>query len=148
MLRKNKILSILLPLILGILVTFLTTESTSVYNSFNQPPLSPPSILFPIVWTILYLLIGISYTILPYTTDEIDKLYYISLIVNLVWPLFFFRFSLYCISTLILISLIFLVVKLSLEYKKIYNLSFYLMIPYIFWLLFALYLNIGVCLLN
>ena len=148
MLKKNKILSIFLPLILGTLIAFLTTESTSVYNSFNKPPFSPPAIVFPIVWSILYLLIGISYTILPYTNEKVDKLYYISLLINLIWPLFFFRLSLYCIAVIILIILIYLVIKLMLEYKKIYNLSFYLMIPYILWLLLALYLNIGVCILN
>ena len=119
-----------------------------MYSSFNKPPFSPPAILFPIAWSILYLLIGISYTILPYTNEKVDTLYYTSLLVNLIWPLFFFRFSLYCVSVIILVILIYLVIKLMLEYKKIYNLSFYLMIPYILWLLFALYLNIGVCILN
>ncbi|MBQ9181183.1 MAG: tryptophan-rich sensory protein [Bacilli bacterium] len=148
MLKKYKILSIFLPLILGTLVAFLTTESTSIYSSFSKPPFSPPAIVFPIVWSILYILIGLSYTILPDTNEEIDKLYFTSLLVNLVWPLFFFRFSLYCVSVIILIILIYLVIKLMLEYKKIYDLSFYLMIPYLLWLFLALYLNIGVCILN
>lgn len=148
MLKKYRILSIFLPLILGTLVALLTTESTSIYSSFNKPPFSPPAIVFPIVWSILYILIGLSYTILPDTNEEIDKLYFTSLLVNLVWPLFFFRFSLYCVSVIILIILIYLVIKLMLEYKKIYDLSFYLMIPYLLWLFLALYLNIGVCILN
>lgn len=148
MIKKYKVLSIFFPIILGTLVGFLTVETTGVYKQLIKPPLVPSAIAFPIVWSILYLFMGISYTILPYHNDKVNKLYVAQLIINLIWPLFFFRFNLYCFSIIILLLLVYFVIKLFLEYKKIYYVSAYLQIPYLLWLLFALYLNISICILN
>ena len=83
--------SILIPLIAGALVGIITSGSTG-YNNLAQPSFAPPSILFPIVWTIVYILMGISYGILNYKSLNDDRskiIYYAQLIVNLIWPILF-----------------------------------------------------------
>ena len=84
--------SILIPLVLGGIVGFIISGSTD-YNSLIQPELAPPAILFPIVWTILYFLMGLSYGIITIYSDldsDVKTIYYSQLIVNLIWPIIFF----------------------------------------------------------
>ena len=89
---KNYALSIIIPLALGGIVGFLISGSMD-YDTLNQPPLSPPSLLFPIVWTLLYVLMGISFGILRdkhLDDSDVKLIYYVQLIVNLLWPIAFF----------------------------------------------------------
>ena len=89
---KIYIKSIAIPVIIGGIVGFAISSSID-YKSLERPFLSPPSIAFPIVWSILYLLMGVSYGILKskkLTTTEIDWIYYIQLGVNSLWSIFFF----------------------------------------------------------
>ncbi len=142
--------AILLPLLLGILLGIIISGYID-YNSLQKPPLSPPSIAFPIVWTILYILMGISYGILEssnLTNSHIDSIYYLQLIVNLLWPLFFFVFKLRLVSIFIIILLALLVLKMIIKFYKQNKLSGILQIPYFLWTVFATYLNIGIYLLN
>ena len=121
------------------------------YNTLNQPPLSPPGFLFGIVWTILYLLMGIAYGILVYrrNSDEtVSKIYWTQLLVNLIWPILFFVFKVRLRSILWIILLLILVINMILEFYKKDKMIAYTQIPYVIWLLFATYLNIGVYLLN
>ena len=150
---KNKWIlakNILLPAILGGIIGIIISGFMD-YNTLNQPPLSPPGFLFGIVWTILYLLMGTAYGILVYqgkSDEKISKLYWTQLIVNLMWPILFFAFKLRLVSILWIIVLLILVVNMIIEFYKKDKMIAYTQIPYVIWLLFATYLNIGVYLLN
>lgn len=145
---KKLIISIIIPLGLGIITSLLI--KTNMYDVINKPELSPPKIVFPIVWTILYILLGISnYIINKNGKKEVPNLiYYIGLGINLVWPFIFFNLKEYLVALIWLIILIIFVITMIIEYFKINKLAAYLQIPYIIWLLFALYLNYQVFLLN
>ena len=145
---KKLIISILIPLLLGIIVSLFI--NTDIYDVIIKPEISPPKIVFPIVWTILYILMGISnYIINKDNKKEVSNLiYYISLAINLIWPIIFFNTQEYLISLLIIIILIIFVALTIIEYFKTSKISGYLQIPYIIWLLFALYLNYQVLILN
>ena len=145
---KKLIISILIPLLLGIIVSLFI--NTDIYDVIIKPEISPPKIVFPIVWTILYILMGISnYIINKDNKKEVPNLiYYISLAINLIWPIIFFNAQEYLISLLIIIILIIFVALTIIEYFKISKIAGYLQIPYIIWLLFALYLNYQVLILN
>ena len=140
-----KIISLFLPLILGTIVGLIINSSE--YISLNQPPLAPPSILFPIIWSILYLLMGISYNLTTKTKD-IKFIYYLQLIFNYLWSFIFFAFEMRFLAIIWIIILIFLVIIMIIRFYKDNKLSGYLQIPYLIWLLFALYLSIGIYILN
>ena len=142
--------SILIPVIMGGIIGLITFGSND-FNVLQKPPLSPPSILFPIVWTILYILMGISYGILKtnkLTDKNIDKMYYGQLIVNGLWSIFFFIFKWRLFSLLWIILLGILVIIMIIEFYKKNKIAGLLQIPYIVWVLFATYLNFGFYLLN
>ena len=144
------ITSILIPVILGSIVGFIVSGFIG-YNSLQKPFLAPPSITFPIVWSILYILMGISYGILKsnnLTDRKIDLIYYIQLGVNLLWPIIFFmlKWRLFAFICIILLAILIIVMI-----KKFYNknkIAGLLQIPYLLWILFAGYLNIAFYLLN
>ena len=121
------------------------------YNNLIKPTLSPPAIVFPIVWTIIYLLIGISYTLLKEkgkVPKETKQLYYTQLIFNYLWTFIFFVFELRLLSVLWIIILDVLVIVMTYQFYKQNKLSGILLIPYVLWLLFATYLNISIYFLN
>lgn len=142
--------SILTTVILGALVGFIISGFID-YNSLEKPPFSPPSSLFPIVWTILYILMGISYGILKSSglvNQEINLIYYSQLIVNLIWPILFFVLEWRFLAFLWIILLIVLVINMIFKFYNKNNFAGLLQIPYLIWLVFATYLNLGVYLLN
>ena len=121
------------------------------YNTLNQPPLAPPSIIFPIVWTILYILMGVSYGILKsksLTTTGVNQIYYTQLFVNALWSIFFFVFKFRFFSFLWIILLDVLVLIMIVRFYKKDKTSGLLQIPYLLWCLFATYLNLSIYLLN
>ena len=149
---KEKIINtlrIFLPLILGGIMAFIIKDAVD-YTSLNQPPLAPPKIVFPIAWTILYFLIGLSYYL--YRKDcnnrETIILYYAGLFFNLSWTILFFLLKLRLLSIFWIILLIGLTFFLIGNYLKEKRISAYLLYPYVIWLIFAAYLNIGIYLLN
>ena len=142
--------SILIPLILGGLVGLFISDSMD-YDTLVKPALAPPAVIFPIVWTILYTLMGISYGILKSNSllDGNTKfLYYLQLAVNLLWPIFFFVFKWRFFSFIWIIILVLLVIAMIAEFYSKNKTSGLLQIPYLLWLLFATYLNLSVYLLN
>ena len=142
--------SILTTVILGALVGFIISGFID-YNSLEKPPFSPSTSLFPIVWTILYILMGISYGILKsngLVNQEINLIYYSQLIVNLIWPILFFVLEWRFFAFLWIILLIVLVINMIIKFYNKNNLSALIQIPYLIWLIFAAYLNLGVYLLN
>lgn len=141
--------SILIPIILGGIVGFVT--SSGGYSDLQKPFLSPPGILFPIVWTILYALMGVSYGILKVNgkaTEEINRIYYAQLIVNYLWSIFFFTLEWRLFSFLWIILLAMLVVIMIIRFYKQNKLAGLLQIPYLLWIIFAAYLNLSIYLLN
>lgn len=122
------------------------------YKEIIKPPLSPPGALFPIVWTILFIFMGISiYRIVITNNSEVDNLktlYYVQLIINALWTPIFFGLNAYLLAFIWLIGLLVLVIYLTIKFNNIDKISSYLFIPYIIWLIFAGYLNLGVYLLN
>ena len=159
MLKKAKpyIISIAIALAIGGAAALLTRNSMDIYSEIATPPLSPPSILFPIVWTILYILMGISaaiiYTSQPtgYATDcrrEGLMIYALSLIVNFFWSIFFFNARWFLFSFFWLVLLWALILATIMKYRKVSPLAAYLQIPYLLWVTFAGYLNFGIFILN
>lgn len=141
---KNLIKNILIPVIMGTIVGLIINPFMN-YQNLNKPPLSPPGIIFPIVWTILYIIMGYSF----HNQNEQNKIiYYTQLIVNGLWSIFFFVFKWYLFSLLWIILLIILVIIMIKKFYKVNKLSGLLNIPYLIWLIFAAYLLFGVYLLN
>lgn len=155
--KINKLLlikSIAIPIVMGAVAGFLTRNAMEDFEALNQPPLSPPGWLFPIVWTILYVLMGISAYLIKVadaSTEEIDDaltIYRYQLIVNFLWPVFFFNFGWYLFAFVWLILLWILVIIMIRKFYTISKPAAYLNIPYLIWLTFAAYLNLGVWWLN
>lgn len=144
------IISILTPVILGSIVGFIILDFID-YDSLQQPFLAPPSIIFPIVWSILYILMGVSYGILKsnnLTDRKTDIIYYMQLGVNLLWSIIFFilKWRLFAFIWIILLAILVLVMI-----NEFYNKNKFaglLQIPYLLWILFAGYLNITIYFLN
>lgn len=148
---RKLIISILIPVLLGGLVGLITGAGNN-YNTLIQPSFAPPSILFPIVWTILYILMGIScYIVLEskdYNTGDALSIYIIQLIVNLLWSFIFFSLNWYFVAFLWIIFLIVLVVIMIKKFYSISKISGIIQIPYLLWLIFAAILNIAIFVLN
>ncbi len=132
---KSLIINILIPLGLGGIVGFLTSGS-------NQVDSIIPGWIFPVVWTILYILMGVSSYLIYEDTKVISKLYIIQLVVNLLWSFIFFNFKLYLLAFLWIILLIILVGLMIREFISINKTAGYLQVPYFIWLWVALILNL------
>lgn len=143
-----------IPLAVGGLASLLSGGGMEIFAVLEKPPLSTPGWLFPIVWTILYILMGLaSYYI--YTADEPkDKItgaltvYGYQLVVNFLWPIFFFDFRWYLFSFFWLLLLWLLIILMIKKFSEISRLAAYLCIPYLIWVTFAGYLNLGIWWLN
>ena len=150
----NKIIiyikAILLPVLIGALVGIITSGSMD-YNMLQKPPLAPPGAVFPIVWTILYILMGISYGILKVnnqTDEETDWIYYIQLVINALWSIIFFNFKWRLFAFVWIILLAVAVISMIRRFYNKNKISGLLQIPYILWVIFAAYLNFGFYILN
>ena len=143
---KKLVKSIALPVIVGLVVSLIMMPFND-YKDLIQPPLAPPAIAFPIVWTILYVLMGISAYMVSESGGKLNT-YYLQLFVNALWSIIFFVFKLRLLAFIWIILLIYLVIKMIREFLSIYRPSGLLQIPYLIWLLFAAYLNLGVYILN
>ena len=145
---------ILITEAVGALSGFLSRNGMEQYSSaINQPPLSPPAILFPIVWVILYALMGFGAARISLAPASPEKskalnLFVTQLVVNFFWSLIFFNAQAFGFAFFWLLLLWFLVLWMILEFRKVYPLAALLQIPYLLWLTFAAYLNAGVWYLN
>lgn len=152
--KRLLFICIAIPLIVGAVSALLTQNSMETFQFIDKPPLAPPGWLFPVVWTILYTLMGISsYLILQsgQNQEEIRRaltIYGYQLAVNFLWPTFFFNFGWYFFSFLWLVLLWGLVLIMILRFKDISKPAAYMNIPYLVWLTFAGYLNLGIWILN
>ena len=143
---KKLIISILIPVAVGTVIGLITMPFND-YSNLNQPPLAPPAIAFPIVWTILYILMGISAYMVSESRGKLDT-YYLQLFVNSLWRIIFFIFKLKLLAFIWILLLIYLVIKMIREFLSVYRPAGLLQIPYLLWLVFAAYLNLGVYILN
>lgn len=150
----NKIIiyikSILLPVLIGALVGLITSGSMD-YNMLQKPPIAPPGAVFPIVWTILYVLMGISYGILKtnnQTDEETDWIYYIQLAINALWSIIFFTFKWRLFAFVWIILLAVAIIAMITKFYNKNKIAGLLQIPYILWVVFAAYLNFGFYILN
>lgn len=145
----KKIFYLFFPLLISLIVSLLIKNSIN-YTSLVRPPLAPPKILFPIAWTIIYLLMGISYYIYRKNNNDqnIKVIYYLQLFINAFWSIFFFllKWRLFSVTWILLLDIV-VIYLIYLFYQK-EKISAYLNIPYLIWILFATYLTIGIYLLN
>lgn len=145
---------ILLSEAVGALSGWLTREGTRLFSeSVIQPPLSPPALLFPIVWGILYALMGISAARVRLSKPSVLKnkgmnLFISQLVVNFFWSLIFFNLQAYALAFFWLILLWILVLLMIRLFAFVDPLAAKLQIPYLLWLTFAAYLSFGVWYLN
>lgn len=149
---ESLLISILFPLAVGLVSALITNGMRSTYSQLVRPALSPPAVVFPIVWTILSILMGISAYLIS-TSDsekkaEAMRVYFVQLGFNFFWSIFFFSFGWYLLSFVWLVTLIILIVKMIRAFKDINPVAAYLQIPYLLWCLFAAYLNFMIYYLN
>ena len=146
--RPPLLVSLLISLGTGVIAGFLTFGSMAQYQEMHHPPFSPPGWVFPVVWLLLYTLMGIaSYRIyLKNPKAEVLKLYLIQLAVNFFWPVFFFNLGWQLFAAVWLLVLWYLVFVMIKEFARIDEGAARLMIPYLVWLTFAAYLNIVIAL--
>ena len=142
---------LLIPIFAGLIGQVFSSNAKEVYSSLQKPPFSPPSIIFPFVWSALYILIGIGL----YFMEEsgCDKknpriAYGVMLAFNILWPLFFFTLKWFTFSNVIIIALLISAIITFYIFYKCEKISGYFILPMIIWVAYATYLNIGVAALN
>lgn len=151
---KLLILCIVIPLAVGSLAGFITKDSMETFNMLNKPSLSPPGIVFPIVWSIIYILMGIASYLVITTGSGNNKVkealvyYGLQLLFNFLWSIWFFSFGWYLFAFIWLLLLWVLIFNTMASFYDINKTSAYLLIPYLLWVTFAGYLNFAVYLMN
>lgn len=151
---KKLIICVAIPLLVGGLSAFISKDSMQTFELLYKPTVSPPGYVFPVVWTILYVLMGIaSYLVLTSKAKQGDidnalMVYGFQLAANFLWPIFFFSFGWYLFSFFWLILLWVLILATTIMFSRISKPAAYLMIPYLLWVAFAGYLNLAIYLMN
>ena len=157
-LKKNArpyIIAIIIAMGVGLLSTFITRNHMDIYNDIIVPPLAPPMFLFPIVWTILYFLMGISSGAIAkfnnVRKEEVSQArfaYGLQLFFNLFWSFLFFNMRSFLLAFIWLVILWFLILRMIIKFRKINPWAGNLQIPYLLWVAFAGYLNFAIYWLN
>lgn len=148
---KTLIFCIALPIFVGVLASLISRDSMAMFDMIINPKLSPPGWIFPIVWTILYILMGFSSYLVLTSQKNINsaiKFYLLQLIFNFFWTIWFFNFQLYWFSFLWILVLWILILITILKFYQISEIAAYLMLPYLIWVNFAGYLNLSIAILN
>ena len=152
---KSLIISVIISLSVGGLSALFTMKNMSLFDEVKMPPLSPPAVLFPIVWTVLYILMGISSAIVfehrAFKKSEAEKgllIYALSLVINFFWSIIFFNFRAFTFAFLWLLLLWCVILYMIASFYKVNKLSSYLQIPYLIWVTFAGYLTFAISILN
>lgn len=152
---KPYVYSVVLALLVGGASAYLTRNNMNIYDRINMPPLSPPSWLFPVVWGILYILMGIS-SAMVYLKGKNENedvkgalnVYLLQLTVNFFWSIIFFNMQAFLLAFLWILLLWVLIVVMIVRFKEISPLAAWLQIPYLIWVTFASYLTFMVWILN
>lgn len=152
---KPFIISVIIALAVGGLSALLTSGNMDIYSEIIRPPLSPPSVLFPIVWTILYVLMGISAAMI--WNERENKMaesnralivYAVNLVLNFFWSIIFFNMQAYLLAFIWLVLLWIVILIMTVSFYRIKPIAGILQIPYLLWVTFAGYLNLAIYFLN
>ncbi len=152
--KRLLIICIAIPLILGLLSSRLSGNGMREFAALKQPPLSPSGWVFPVVWTILYVMMGIASYLVILSGKDRQKIsealmsYGLQLAVNFFWSIIFFRFEEYLFAFVWLALLWVLILRTILLFRGVSRPASWLLVPYLVWVTFAGYLNLGVFLLN
>ena len=151
---RKLITSVAVPVVTGLLGWLFTKNSMDIYNRIISPPLSPPGYVFSVVWSILYILMGISlYIVRESRVNSSDKsvgylFFGAQLVFNFLWTIVFFNLEWYVFAAIWLVLLIVLIALNIFYFGKVNSVAAALLIPYLLWCAFALYLNVGIVILN
>ncbi len=154
--KKIKIIPLIInaavPLLIGGLSALIVGDNFRLFASVNKPPFAPPASLFPIVWTILYILLGTSYYLVKNQEgcngEIITRVYILNLVLNFFWSIIFFNLRAYLAAFVWIILLILSTILLIREFSSCRKIAGIMNIPYLLWLLFAAYLSFSVYILN
>lgn len=151
---RNLIICIAIPLVVGGLSALLTKDSMIMFQYIKKPPLSPPAWLFPIVWTVLYVLMGLA-SYLVFSSKKPKKqvdtaliFYAVQLVFNFFWSLIFFNRGNYLFALIWILALWVLIIITAIKFYNIDKRAGFLMLPYFLWVTFAAYLNYAIYILN
>ena len=149
---KPYVFSILLALTVVGLSALATANNMNIYDKITMPPLSPPGWLFPVVWTILFILMGISAALI-FVSDSAQKesalfVYAVSLALNFTWSILFFNMQAFILSFIVLVGLWVSIIITIVKYFTIDKTAAWLQMPYLIWVTFAGYLNAAIVILN
>lgn len=151
---KKLVICLLIPLIVGGVAAALSMSGMKEFAALEKPALTPPGWVFPVVWTALYLMMGLASYLVSESGGQADAVsaaltvYACQLCVNFFWPMLFFHFELYLFSFFWLVALWFMVLATFAIFRKLDKTAGLLILPYLLWVTFAGYLNLGVYLLN
>ncbi len=151
---KRFLISLALPLAVGGLSALITKDNMDLYSEIITPPLSPPGWVFPVVWTILYALMGVSLylvwssNVAFYKKQRAFTFFGIQLLLNFIWSPIFFNERWFLLAFMVLVLLWIFTLLMITSFYKISKVAGLLQIPYIIWLSFAGYLNLAIYLLN
>ncbi len=147
--------SIALTLAVGGLSALLTAGNNNLYEKIKMPPLSPPSWLFPVVWTVLYVLMAVSFARVyikrknaPRMRRNAIGIYALNLFFNFFWSIIFFNCGAYLFSFIWLLALWLIILTMFLNFYRTDAAAGLLLLPYIVWVTFAGYLNLAIYVLN
>lgn len=150
--RTDLIISVVFAELVGAVSALLSGSFKGVYEELTKPPFSPPAWLFPVVWAILYALMGLSAYIISKSDKRARhnalKIYFLQLAVNFLWSIIFFRFMLLKLSAVLAVVLALLVLFMTYSFFRVNRTAGLLNIPYLVWTVFASYLAIGTAILN
>ena len=150
--NKSIILQVVLALLAGGVASLVSGDTAPLYARLTAPPLAPPGWLFPVVWTVLYIMMGLAAGLVARSRD-LDRscalaFYYLQLVMNTLWPLFFFRLEWLSVAAVWLLLLTVAVLATWRKFRAVDALAGWLLVPYLVWCAFALYLNVGFAVLN
>lgn len=152
---KPYVISIAFSLGVGVLSALATMGNMDLYSEIARPPLAPPSFLFPVVWTVLYVLMGISAAMVfkekETQGEKVTRalaVYGVNLFLNFFWSIIFFNFRTFLFAFLWLIALWVTIIIMIIKFFRTKPLAAYLQIPYLIWVTFAGYLNLAIFILN
>lgn len=152
---KPYIISIAIALGVGALSALLTRGSMEIYAQINQPPLAPPSWVFPVVWFVLFTLMGIGSALVyvnrsnePESAASALKIYATNLVFNFLWSIVFFNFRAYLFAYIWLMILWVIIIVMIAKFRRVSPAAAWMQVPYLLWVTFASYLNLMIYLLN
>lgn len=156
--KKHNISDMLIYIIsaevIGAVSALLAGGFSDFFNKYEEPPLLPPGWLFPVVWTILYAVMGYSAYLVTHSYSETAQkktsltIYWTQLALNFMWSIIFFRFEALWLAFVVVMALWVMIIAMILSFRKISPLAAYINIPYLLWVTFAAYLNLATAIIN